>query len=98
MFEKIGRLAETAANSVSVSRRGFLGRLGQAALAAAAVTGGLLALPRSASAGKTLYECFCFPGPYGPPPPVRWYECGGCNPKNHNCAKQSTTKTAVGTC
>ena len=42
MFDKIGRLAEKAANSVSVSRRGFLGRLGQVALGAA----GVLALQR----------------------------------------------------
>jgi hypothetical protein len=40
MFEKIGRLAEAAATNVSVSRRGFFGRLGQAALAVGAVLGG----------------------------------------------------------
>jgi hypothetical protein len=41
MFEKIGRLAETAANQVSVSRRGFLGRLGQSALGVAGVLAGM---------------------------------------------------------
>ena len=51
MFEKIGRLAETSANKVSLSRRGFLGRLGQGALATAGALGGLLALPKDALAG-----------------------------------------------
>jgi hypothetical protein len=39
MFDKIGRLAEKAADSISVSRRGFLGRLGRGAM----VVGALLA-------------------------------------------------------
>jgi hypothetical protein len=43
MFEEIGRLAEAAATKVSLSRRGFLGRLGQGALAMTGVLGGLLA-------------------------------------------------------
>jgi hypothetical protein len=96
MFEKIGRLAETAANSVSVSRRGFLGRLGQAALAAAAVTGGLLALPRSASAGNTLYLCTCVTGTYFQTL-VKWQECGRCSFSKYNCGKPKI-RTAVGTC
>jgi hypothetical protein len=59
MFEKIGRLAETAANKVSVSRRGFLGQLGQGALAMTGVLGGLLAVPRDtrASAGGSYLCC-----------------------------------------
>jgi hypothetical protein len=76
MFEKIGRLAETAANKVNVSRRGFLGRLGQGALAMTGVLGGLLAIPTAARAagsyvcctwtcsngykGKTKFK-FCYP-------------------------------------
>src|SRR5262249_57221889 len=48
MFEKVGRLAEAAASRASVSRRGFLGRLGQGALAAAGVLGGLLLATRQA--------------------------------------------------
>ena len=56
MFEKIGRLAETAANKVSVSRRGFLGRLGQGALAMTGVLGGLLAIRTNARAGG-VYVC-----------------------------------------
>jgi hypothetical protein len=43
MFEKISRAAEKAADGVS--RRYFFGRLGKAALATAAVLGGVLALP-----------------------------------------------------
>jgi hypothetical protein len=42
MFEKISQAAETLATHVSVSRRGFLGRLGQGALVAAGAVGGLL--------------------------------------------------------
>jgi hypothetical protein len=57
MFEKIGRLAETAATKVSLSRRGFLGRLGQGALAVTGVVGGLLALPRDAHAGTNVRSC-----------------------------------------
>ena len=48
MFDKIGRMAEQAATSAS--RRQFLGRLGRAALAAAAAAGGILALPHVAEA------------------------------------------------
>jgi hypothetical protein len=61
MFDKIGQLAEAAANSISVSRRGFLGRLGNVALGAAGVLGGLLVLPGTAQAGSGVicckYEC-----------------------------------------
>ena len=42
MFERIGRAAETTAARVSLSRRGFLGRLGEGALVAAGAVGGLL--------------------------------------------------------
>jgi len=55
MFERIGRLAETAANKVSVSRRGFLGRLGQSALGIAGVLTGLNAT--TAKAGSGSYIC-----------------------------------------
>ncbi len=57
MFEKIGRLAETAATNVSLSRRGFLGRLGQAALAMTGVLGGMLAIPRDTRAGSSYVCC-----------------------------------------
>jgi len=56
MFEKISQIAEHAATNVS--RRQFLGRLGQAAVAAAGVLGGLLLLPIKASARHTaLVQC-----------------------------------------
>src|SRR5437899_1436942 len=57
MFEKIGRLAETAATNVGVSRRGFLGRLGQGALAVAGVLGGLLVFPKDALARGSVVCC-----------------------------------------
>jgi hypothetical protein len=43
MFEKISQLAEAAATHVSLSRRGFLGRLGQGALAVGALRGSFTA-------------------------------------------------------
>jgi hypothetical protein len=63
MLEKVGRLAETLASRVSVSRRGFLGRLGQRALAATGVLGGLLLSARQAAAQSSggvvccVYQC-----------------------------------------
>jgi hypothetical protein len=48
MFDKIGRLAEAAANRVDVSRRGFLGRLGRGAMAVGALLAG-----SSAAAGQS---------------------------------------------
>ena len=70
MFDKIGRLAEKSADSISVSRRGFLGRLGKAALGAAGVLGGLLVLPGSAQSGGGVVCCKyrCGNGQYYPRP------------------------------
>ena len=99
MFAKIGRLAETAANNVSVSRRGFLGRLGKAALGAAGVVGGLSALAGRAQAGQNkLYQCeyanrsgkrcpYAFCGSF--------QICGGC--REVSCC-DLLTKTIIGTC
>ncbi len=101
MFEKIGRLAETAANKVNVSRRGFLGRLGQGALAAAGAVGGLLALSNKARAGqRNLYACFyqqkggkqCAYGGFCPP---SVQSCGGC--PTYPCCKLAS-KSIIGTC
>ncbi len=101
MFEKIGRLAETAANNVSVSRRGFLGRLGQGALAVGGVLGGLLALSNKAQAGnRVLYLCTyantgergCYAAPCAG---SSYQSCGGC-PKLGCCKVAS--KTIIGTC
>jgi hypothetical protein len=90
MFKKIGRLAEKAANKVSLSRRRFLGRLGQGALAVTGVLSGLLAIPTAARAAGGYVCCrWQCPNGYhgkttvktcGPP----GYYCGqfgiACNP------------------
>jgi hypothetical protein len=58
MFEKISNAAEKLATNVSESRRGFLGRMGQAALGVAGVVGGLLALSTEAQAiGSYTHAC-----------------------------------------
>ena len=51
MFEKVNQAAEQVATSMS--RRGFLGKLGQGALALAGALGGLLVLPRMASGQRS---------------------------------------------
>jgi hypothetical protein len=60
LFEKVGRLAEALASRVSVSRRGFLGRLGQGAMAAAGVLGGFLLSARQAWAQSSGGVVCCF--------------------------------------
>jgi hypothetical protein len=52
MFAKLTQQAESVATGLSVSRRGFLGRAGRGALAAAGALGVLLAAPRKAQAGR----------------------------------------------
>jgi hypothetical protein len=64
VFEKISRAAEKLATNVGESRRGFLARLGQAALGAAGVFAGLLALPTEAQAIVS-YTHACQIGGYG---------------------------------
>jgi hypothetical protein len=54
MFEKIGDAAEKLATNVSESRRGFLSRVGQAALGVTAVVAGVLASPSEAQAIVTI--------------------------------------------
>jgi hypothetical protein len=70
MFDKISRLAEKAAGSIDVSRRGFLGRLGEVALGAAGVLGGLLVLSGTAQArgGVVCCKYTCGHGQYYPRP------------------------------
>jgi hypothetical protein len=101
MFEKIGRLAETAATKVSLSRRGFLGRLGQGALSAVGILG-LLTLPSKALAGNKLYACVyqkksgsgrhCYQSVCNS---FSGQQCGGC--QAFSCC-QLISKTVVGTC
>jgi hypothetical protein len=83
MFEKVGRLAEAAATHVGVSRRGFLGRVGQGALALTGVLGGLFALPRDALAAGSYvcctWQCKRYLGKGG-------YQRVGCYPPGFNCS------------
>ena len=60
MFEKIGRAAEQMASNVGVSRRGFLGRLGQSALAVGAVLGGFATPAAGQSSGTLCCRYLCF--------------------------------------
>jgi len=55
MFEKINRLAEQTVTRAS--RREFFGHLGRSAMAFAALTGGLLALPTIAQGGPAVTVC-----------------------------------------
>jgi hypothetical protein len=96
MFEKFGRLAEQAATKVSVSRRGFLGRLGQGALATIGVLGGAVAFSQDARPGGSgvfccKYHCH---SPYGknggPQSFLMGCYTGGCPPYSGfgNCKLQ----------
>jgi hypothetical protein len=81
MFEKLSRAAENAAAGVGTSRRGFLTKLGQAALGAAAAAGGVLATAARASAGgnqSTLYACSYARGGLGGGYGFTVTICGGC--------------------
>jgi hypothetical protein len=83
MFDRVGDLAERVATNVS--RRAFLGRLGEGALGLAAVIGGVLAFPASARADrKSCWVCglgptykVCTDKP-GPTCAFLHYGCGGC--------------------
>jgi hypothetical protein len=61
MIEKITNLAERMATNISMPRRGFLGRVGQAALGVVGVAGGLLALPTEAAAEGAQGYCRVIP-------------------------------------
>jgi hypothetical protein len=52
MFDKVTNLAERAATAVGESRRGFLGRVGHAALVAAGALGAVALASRTAHAGR----------------------------------------------
>jgi hypothetical protein len=77
MFDKFSEAAERVATNVS--RRAFLGRLGQGALATAGVLGGMLAFTGEAKAfycGKQWcpFGAVCVCGN------LCWYPCRGCHP------------------
>jgi hypothetical protein len=83
MFEKFGRMAEKAANGVSLSRRGFFSRF--TALAGGAALGVIALLPSAAHAGgggakpacyckiKGVVYCACYQGD-----PNLFYCCSQC--------------------
>jgi len=83
MFEKIGQAAEKAARKVGVSRRGFLGRLGKAALASAAALGAVLLLPGHVRAGRVC-QCY-YICPNGSAKSQYKSHCGACNPTLQGC-------------
>jgi hypothetical protein len=97
MFEKITRAAEKTVSNVSVSRRGFLRRLGRTALAVAGVLGGLAAFPKVSPGGtpgtRALYACY-YASRYVPCSTS--YQCGGCRNKIGSC--RLVNQIAVGTC
>ncbi len=84
MFDKVSQAAEKLATNVS--RRAFLGRLGQAALAVAGVLGATLAFPSQTQAGGQTnklcgysggYKCpsYCVRCDENCPPPGRFSAC-----------------------
>ena len=108
MFEKIGRLAERLASNVGESRRGFLGRLGQGALAAAALLGGVFASSAVGQSGGVL--CCYYLCPAGRRNPYDPYGKGRvkkvCQAPGTTCASTAgscpftgqSTATACGQC
>ena len=90
MFAKIGRAAERTA--AGVSRRWFLGRLGQWAMAAAGALGGLLATSGAARASGGTHRSYrC------------QYDCGIVIISCRNCPQQYAgcqlvSKSAWGIC
>jgi hypothetical protein len=71
MFEKIGRLAESMATNVGVSRRGFLGRFTR--LAGGTALGAALLMTPTKAKAQYLYRCKCCATPFG------------CNPGDVAC-------------
>ena len=65
MIDKVTSLAERLATNVSLSRRGFFGRLGKGALVAAGVVAGVLAFPKQARASFTTCMHACCQGSCG---------------------------------
>ena len=58
MFDKVSQVAEQVATRLS--RRAFLGKAGQSALALAGVLGGLLMFPKESQAFHR-FDCCCAP-------------------------------------
>ena len=64
MFQKITQLAEAAATHVSLSRRGFLGGLGQGALAVGALLAGFVTPAGAGQGGVVCCKYYCSNRPY----------------------------------
>jgi hypothetical protein len=84
VFEKIGRLAERLATNVGESRRGFLGRLGRGALAAAALLGGVFV---SSAAGQSGVVCCVYQCPPRPNNPYFYPPKKVCQAAGTTCAQ-----------
>jgi hypothetical protein len=105
MFDKIGRVAETMATRVNLSRRGFLDRLGQGALAAVGLLGGAFVLSHGVRASSTgLYCCryvWHCRDPYGRSTHSN-YACysGGCPPggSSYYCTIKLASQRQVSDC
>ena len=101
MFEKISRMAEKAATNLSVSRRGFLGRLGQSALGVAAVLAGVnAATAQSGGVVCCKYTCSSY---YGyPKGGFKWTTCQPsgttCVPDGSRCSVKQYTRASCDKC
>jgi len=89
MFEKVNRAAEQLATSVS--RRSFLSKLGQSALALTGMLVGLLVIPHDAEAAGGRRCCVY----YHPSINAPTYECV---PKGRPCPGYATTQFLVSSC
>ncbi len=102
MFDKIGRYAEAVTTSASLSRRGFLDRVAQAALATAGLLGSLFVLPNKARAGTCdAYECGYQCRMPQKVEKVIYNQCGGCpaNPfPGFHCVLNYSQITCYGCC
>jgi hypothetical protein len=98
MFEKITQLAEATATHVSLSRRGFLGRLGQGALAMGAMLGSFTAAQAGGS-GVVCCKYHCQNFPYkGRYEFIQCYAAGTTCPFNFFCKVTSTTASDCAHC
>ncbi len=95
MFDRVGSFAERVATNVS--RRAFLGQLGQGALGLAAVIGGVLAFPAVARAdNNSCWFCSSLNG-------YNYYACAPqppnvyCSFVHKGCGKPCSMKTPTTT-
>src|SRR5262249_23926011 len=103
MLEKITQLAEATAAHVSLSRRGFLGGMGHAAMGAAGILAGLSVLSTKVRGAQNLYQCnYSFKNPSGGRKKCAYAfcqavtSCGSC-PGGGDCC-QLASQSLIGTC